>query len=134
MRFLDAELDQALENAYDTLSRADQGAALLRSYAPALARIAELQADAAVLFERVTNALKLVGDQYLSRLYRLVSGRFHLGDWDASIARKLQTIDGIYQKLADRATARRLEVLEWIVIILIAVSIVLPFLPGYRGH
>lgn len=134
MRFLDAELDQALENAYDTLSRAGQGAALLRSYAPALAHIAELQADAAVLFERVTNALKLVGDQYLSRLYRLVSGRFHLGDWDASITRKLQTIDGIYQKLADRATARRLEVLEWIVIVLIAVSIILPFLPGYRSH
>jgi hypothetical protein len=134
MRYLDAELDLALEEAYDTLGRAGRGAALLQSYAPALARIAELQADAAVLFERVTNALKLVGDQYLSRLYRLVSGRFHLGDWDANIVRKLQTIDGIYQKLADRATARRLEVLEWIVIILIGLSIVLPFLPGFRGH
>jgi hypothetical protein len=134
MRFLDAELDFALEQAYDTLGRAGRGVALLHSYAPALARIAELQADAAVLFERVTNALKLVGDQYLSRLYRLVSARFHLRDWDASISRKLQTIDGIYQKLADRATARRLEVLEWIVIILIGVSILLPFLPGFRGH
>lgn len=134
MRFLDAELDFALEQAYDTLGRAERGAALLHSYAPALGRIAELQADGAVLFERVTNALKLVGDQYLSRLYRLVSARFHLGDWDASIVRKLQTIDGIYQKLADRATARRLEVLEWIIIILIGVSILLPFLPGLRGH
>ncbi len=134
MRFLDAQLDAALEEAYDTLSRAGRGVALLRSYAPVLGRVAELQADAAVLFERVTNSLKFVGDQYLGRLYRLVSGRFHLGDWDASITRKLQTIDGIYQKLADRATARRLEVLEWIIIVLIGVSILLPFLPGYRGH
>ncbi|MGE5232357.1 MAG: hypothetical protein ACM3NS_11490 [Deltaproteobacteria bacterium] len=134
MRFLDAQLDSALERAYDTLSRAGRGAAVLRSYAPVLGRVAELQADAAVLFERVTNALKLVGDQYLSRLYRLVSARFHLSDWDASIVRKLQTIDGIYQKLADRATARRLEVLEWIVILLIGISILLPFLPGFRGH
>lgn len=134
MRFLDAQLDAALEQAYDALGRAGHGVAVLRSYAPVLARVAELQADAAVLFERVTNALKLVGDQYLSRLYRLVSTRFHLGDWDASIVRKLQTVDGIYQKLADRATARRLEVLEWIVILLIAVSILLPFLPGFRGH
>ena len=134
MRFLDAQLDSALEQAYDTLSRAGHGVALLRSYAPVLGRVGELQADAAVLFERVTNALKLVGDQYLSRLYRLVSARFHLGDWDASIVRKLQTIDGIYQKLADRATARRLEVLEWIVILLIGISILLPFLPGFRGH
>jgi len=134
MRFLDAQLDSALEQAYDTLGRAGRGVALLHSYAPVLGRVAELQADAAVLFERVTNALKLVGDQYLSRLYRLVSARFHLGDWDASIVRKLQTIDGIYQKLADRATARRLEVLEWIVILLIGISILLPFLPGFRAH
>lgn len=134
MRYLDAQLDSALDQAYDTLGRAGHGVRLLQSYTPVLGQIAELQADAAVLFERVTNALKLVGDQYLSRLYRLVSGRFHLGDWDASIVRKLQTIDGIYQKLADRAAARRLEVLEWIIIILIGVSILLPFLPAFRGH
>ncbi len=36
----------------------------------------------------------------------------------------------LYQKLADEQASRRMEVLEWIVIILIAVSIVLPFLPG----
>jgi hypothetical protein len=134
VRFLDEQLDTALEQAYDTLGRAGRGAAILRSYAADLDRIAELEADAAVLFERVTNALKLVGDQYLSRLYTLVSGRLHLGDWDASIVRKLQTIGGIYQKLADRATARRLEVLEWIIILLIAISILLPFLPGFARH
>ena len=134
VRFLDEQLDAALEQAYDTLGRAGRGAAILRSYAADLDRIAELEADAAVLFERVTNALKLVGDQYLSRLYTLVSGRLHLGDWDASIVRKLETIGGIYEKLADRATARRLEALEWVIIVLIAVSILLPFLPGRGGH
>jgi uncharacterized Rmd1/YagE family protein len=78
-----------------------------------------------VLFERVTNALKLIGDQSLSRLYRLVSDRLHLADWDAGIARKLGTVEGIYGKLGDRAAARRLEALEWIVILLIAFEIVL---------
>jgi hypothetical protein len=134
VRFLDEQLDAALEQAYDTLTRGARGTAFLRSYAADLDRIAELEADAAVVFERVTNSLKLVGDQYLSRLYTLVSGRLHLGDWDASIARKLQTIGGIYEKLADRATARRLEVLEWIIILLIAISILLPFVPGRTGH
>jgi hypothetical protein len=134
VRFLDEQLDVALEQAYDTLTRGARGIAILRSYAADLDRIAELEADAAVVFERVTNALKLVGDQYLSRLYTLVSGRLHLGDWDASIARKLQTIGGIYEKLADRATARRLEVLEWIVILLIAFEILLSLLPGFVRH
>jgi uncharacterized Rmd1/YagE family protein len=82
----------------------------------------------------VTNALKLVGDQYLSRLYTLVSSRLHLRDWDASIVRKLQTIGGTYEKLADRATARRLEVLEWIVILLIASEILIQFVPGLGRH
>jgi hypothetical protein len=134
VRFLDEQLDVALEQAYDTLTRGARGLAILRSYAADLDRIAELEADAAVVFERVTNALKLVGDQYLSRLYTLVSGRLHLGDWDASIGRKLQTIGGIYEKLADRATARRLEVLEWIVILLIAIEILLSVLPGFARH
>lgn len=134
VRFLDEQLDVALEQAYDTLARARRGITVLRSYAADLDRIAELEADAAVLFERVTNALKLVGDQYLSRLYTLVSNRLHLRDWDGSIVRKLQTIGGTYEKLADRATARRLEVLEWIVILLIASEILIQFVPGLGRH
>ncbi|HEU5170213.1 MAG TPA: hypothetical protein VFU46_06730 [Gemmatimonadales bacterium] len=126
LRWLDAELDAALEQAYDALARVARGGlAELAFPAADLRHVGELQADAAVLFERVTNALKLVGDQYLSRLYRLVSGRLHLADWDAGIFRKLQTLDGIYQKLADRSAARRLEAIEWIVVLLIAFEIVL---------
>jgi uncharacterized Rmd1/YagE family protein len=82
----------------------------------------------------VNNALKLLGDQYLARVYRLVSQRFHLAEWDASILRKLQTLESIYEKLADQATSHRMEVLEWIIIILIAVSILLPFVPGMPRH
>ncbi len=40
-----------------------------------------------------------------------------------SIGRKLQTIDSIYSRLADRAATRRLEMLEWIIIVLFAISI-----------
>jgi uncharacterized Rmd1/YagE family protein len=36
--------------------------------------------------------------------------------------------------MSDQAQNRRMEVLEWIIIILIAISIVLPFLPGGFGH
>jgi len=79
--------------------------------------------DNAVLFEGVNNTLKLLGDQYLARLYRLVSRRFHLDEWDASILRKIQTLESIYQKISDQAAVRRMEVLEWVIILLIASSI-----------
>jgi uncharacterized Rmd1/YagE family protein len=72
-----------------------------------------------------------LGDQYLARLYRLVSTRFHLQEWDASIIRKLQTLESIYEKIADQAANRRMEVLEWVIIILIAVSIGLEFIPHH---
>ncbi len=121
MRHLDEELDQALERAYQALSHRR---GLFAGRASELGQVGGMQVDAALLFERVTNALKLFGDQFLGRLYRTVSQRFHLADWDASIQRKLETIENLYQKLSDRAGARRMEVLEWIIIILIAVSIV----------
>jgi hypothetical protein len=116
MRFLDQELDAALERAYETLFGRAR---------PDLRSLARLQLDAAILFEQVTNALKLVGDQFLARVYALASRRFHLAEWDASISRKLETIDGIYAKMTDRAANRRMELLEWIIIVLIALSILL---------
>jgi len=131
MRYLDAQLDEALEQAYELLGRTPGLRRFLPSpYGLPLRRLGRLQLDAAVLFEQVTNALKLIGEQYLTRVYGHVSRRFHLAEWDVSITRKLQTLDGIYGKLADRAATQRMELLEWIIIVLIAVSIVLPFFTG----
>ncbi len=135
MRHLDQQLDDALDQAYEALTRRMRG----RFRWPGLSdadkpRIAQLQVDSAILFERVTNALKLVGDQYLARVYRLASQRFHLEEWDASILRKLETLNSIYGKMSDQAATRRLEVLEWIIIILIAVSIAVSFLPGVTSR
>jgi hypothetical protein len=125
LRHLDAELDRILDRAYGAIVEAERG--FLRTLRPpvsALRVLGALQIDAATLHERITNALKLVGDQFLSRLYGLISSRFHVADWDRGITRKLDVLDGVYQKLSDRVTARRVEVLEWIVIVLIAVELI----------
>lgn len=128
LRFLDEKLDQALAQAYDALTRRSlRQPAVFGSYRTDLRRVAQMQADSATLFEGVSNALKLIGDQYLARLYRATSARLHLPEWDEGILRKLQTLDSIYGKMSDQQSVRRMEVLEWIIILLIAVSIVLPF-------
>ncbi|RIK62200.1 MAG: hypothetical protein DCC65_17870, partial [Planctomycetota bacterium] len=113
--------------------RSRHGQALFGSFAADLRRVAQMQADSATLFEGVNNALKLIGDQYLARLYRAASGRLHLQEWDEGIIRKLHTLESIYSKMSDQQSTRRMEILEWIIIFLIAVSIVLPFLPWYGG-
>lgn len=128
MRFLDRQLDAALEEAYDLFNRRRWSPlGRMRAHGADLRHVARLQLDAALLFEGVNNALKLLGDQYLARVYRLASQRLHLDAWDANILRKLHTLDSTYQKLANEQSARRMEVLEWIIILLIAASLVLPF-------
>ena len=127
MRFLDKRLDDALGLAYDRLSKRSQKWFQFRSDPSDLREISQWQVDSAILFEGVNNVLKLLGDQYLARLYRLVAQRFHLAEWDVSILRKLQTLESIYQKISDQMVSRRMEVLEWIIIFLIAISIILPF-------
>lgn len=129
MRHLDDRLDTALDEVYlgfsPALGSLQPGRVAGRDIPRAsLRRISALQIDAAILFEGVNNSLKLLGDQYLARLYRLAGQRFHLPEWDQSILRKLATLDGIYQKLSDRRANRRMEVLEWIIIALIAFEIV----------
>ncbi len=129
LRFLDSQLDAALEQSYRVLSqRRGPGWGLFGSFAAEVRRIGRLQVDNAVLFEGVNNALKLVGDQYLARVYRLASQRFHLAEWDAAILRKIETIDSIYSKESDRQINVRMEILEWIIVVLIAAELVIPFL------
>ena len=124
MRFIDDRLDQILERAYQELARRGQFAGSMRDERR---RVAALQMESALLFEGVSNAIKLIGDQFLSRVYREATRRFHLEDWDASILRKLETLESIYQKISDQSATRRMEILEWIIIVLIAVSIGLEF-------
>jgi hypothetical protein len=127
MRHLDRELDQALDRSYGLVSRRIGWVSALRGHQRAARRVAQMQVDAAVLFELVSSGLKIFGEQYLARAYRLLAERFRLGEWDTTIQRKLQTIESIYAKLSDQAAARRLELLEWIIVLLIAFEIVLPF-------
>lgn len=130
MRYVDQKLDRALDEAYQTLSRHSWSFSwVFGSYGADLRGLAELQVDNATLFEGVNNTLKLVGDQFLARVYRMVNRRFHLDEWDSSIFRKLATLESIYEKISDQASNRRMEILEWVIIFLIAFSIALEFIP-----
>jgi hypothetical protein len=131
MRFLDDQLDRVLDQSHRTLSEQSwRRFFAFKQSTRELHRLARLQMESAVLFEEVNNALKLLGDQYLARVYRLISQRLHIGEWDASILRKLQTVESIYSKLSDRQSTRRMEALEWIIIVLITISTILALLPG----
>ncbi|MDZ4661500.1 MAG: hypothetical protein SGJ18_07755 [Pseudomonadota bacterium] len=131
LSYLDLKLDNSLDRAYETASRL----AKLKFNFPGvvnseLRKIGRLQIDSAFLFEGINNALKLLGDQYLARVYRMVSNKFHLEEWDKSILRKISALESIYEKVNDQSNTFRMELLEWIIVLLFIVSIVLPFITG----
>jgi hypothetical protein len=99
-----------------------------RIYHRPLRALGELKVEANDLFERTGNVLKLVGDPYLARVYRLAAQRFHLEAWEKSIQRKLDVTEGVYQVVADQASSYRMEVLELIIVLLILFEIVWAFI------
>jgi hypothetical protein len=125
-RHIDGRLDDILDQADHLLERlARARLSVLRGHDRALQSLGALKVEANGLFERTGNVLKLVGDQYLARVYRQLSTRFHLPAWEKSIGRKLDVLEGIYQVIADSSSAFRSEFMEVIVILLIAIEIVL---------
>jgi len=128
LRILDEQLRSGIDEAYELLARRRPRRALtVRSRE--LEHVARMQADDARLHEGIDNALELFGDDYLARLYRVAGARFHVDDWDRSIRRKLDVLRSVYASLADLASHRRSELLEWIIIVLIAADILLYFTP-----
>jgi hypothetical protein len=125
-RFIDNLLDERLAGAYSTIHRTLQSwLPFWRTHGRPLRQLGELRIDVNRLFERTGNALKLVGDQYLARVYRLVATRFHLTEWEQSIRASLDVVEGAYQVVSDQSATFRVEFLEIIVIILITLEIVL---------
>lgn len=125
LRVLDLRLDQTLEASHRAISRQRWWGGFFLGGSRDLRRLADMQTDNALLFEGVNNAIKLVGDQYLARLYRLASQRLGVPAWQAGVTRKLTAFENVYAMVSDRAAALRMEMLEWIIVLLIAFEVVM---------
>ncbi|HSY23934.1 MAG TPA: hypothetical protein VK841_17520, partial [Polyangiaceae bacterium] len=73
----------------------------------------------------VDNALKVVGDFYLARVYESAVRRFRIRAWQASIDAKQGLLAQAYGLIRGEVEARRSTVLELVVIVLIVVEVVL---------
>jgi hypothetical protein len=125
-RYIDDRLDANLTQASLLIGRAARSRLpFWKGQEAPLRVLGELKVEATGLFERTGNVLKLVGDPYLARVYRLLAARFHLREWERGIQRKLEVIEGVYQVVSDQTIAFRAEFMEVIVIILIFVEILL---------
>lgn len=130
-RHIDQRMDGILTQADDLLRRVSRSRLpAWRAHNRPLRVLGELKVEANGLFERTGNVLKLVGDQYLARVYRLLATRFHLTEWETDIARKLEVMEGVYQVISHQSADFRSEFLEFIVIMLILIEIVVSLVKG----
>ncbi|RME00655.1 MAG: hypothetical protein D6812_09390 [Deltaproteobacteria bacterium] len=129
LRFFDALLDRRIEEeTFDlTLPKTPYFLSRTNPYTEAMGEIANLKIEVSIIFERVNNALKLVGDIYLARVHRLAASRLQLHAWQESVAKKLAIFESIYALMNDHLATKRSETLEFIIILLIFVETLVVF-------
>ena len=120
LRYYDALLDRELHAIYDEI---DAGRAtpnvFTRRYLKLQRRTAALLLELSEMAERLENAVKIIGDFYLARVYQRAVRRFRLPDWQGTVLRKQELLAGVNELLNDAANTRRAELLELTVILLI---------------
>jgi hypothetical protein len=127
-RHIDKRLDARLKTAYALIRQlARTWLPIWRMYARPLRDLGELKAEVNEMFERASNALTLVGDPFVARLYQQLAVRFHLDKWGENIRRSISVLESIYQSVSDQAATYRTEALEIVVMILILVEVLLSF-------
>lgn len=131
LRFNDSLLDKRLIELYDKIYESRRYFTyLFNPYDKTIRTISELKVEVSVLFERIDNTIKLIGDIYLAKVYNLTSDRFHFDKWEKGIEKKLAAIESIYVILNNRLATIRAETLETVIIILILVEIILGLTRG----
>jgi hypothetical protein len=120
LRYYDALLDRELHAIYDELD-ATRGLSdvFTRRYVKVQRRTATLLLELSEMSERLENAVKIVGDFYLARLYQSSVRRFRLPAWQESVLRKERLLSGVNELMKSTADRRRGELLELTVILLI---------------
>jgi hypothetical protein len=131
LRYYDDLLDRELANLYDEVGRRrGRSMSLLRNYGPVLRRAMILMLEIAEFIERVENALKIIGDVYLARLYASAVETLRIPSWERSVTRKQELVQQVYDVLKSEVDARRGQVSEIIVIVLILGEILLALRVG----
>jgi hypothetical protein len=121
LRYYDALLDRELHAIYDELD-ATRGLSevFTRRHVRLQRRTAALLLELSEMTERLENAVKIVGDFYLARLYQSSVRRFRLPAWQESVLRKERLLSGVNELMKGTADRRRGELLELTVILLIS--------------
>src|SRR2546425_798974 len=87
--------------------------------------LAEVRMDLAEATFQVDNISKLWGDWFLGKVYRACVRKFELDSWRKNVEEKMKDLSEIYEVAQAELEARRLLILEVLVVLLFVVDVVL---------
>jgi hypothetical protein len=129
LRFFDRLLHEAIEGVSEGLRPRWRLFHILHDpYEVPLRKLSGIRTDVSLIRERIYNALKLVGDAYLARVYEEARRKVGAEKHEGTVRDQLATLTDIYTVLNHQAQAAREETLELIIILLIAIEIVMGLL------
>lgn len=120
LKAYDQVLDMALEQSYRDLPvwKTHSNKAVRNS-------IREIHVDMARLTDELENITKFFGDWHLARIYRALSERFHLADWQRILDNKLKTLGDLYQILQQDRNNFWMVILEATIVLLFILDLIL---------
>ena len=125
MRTYDAYLDKVVDKAYDDLEDLFARSSILRSGHDTVKELAEIRMDLAEATFQVDNISKLWGDWFLGKVYRACVRKFELETWRKNVGDKMTDLSEIYEVAHSELEARRLLVVELLVVLLFVVDVVI---------
>jgi hypothetical protein len=129
-RYYDALFEGEMLNVAEELSRPRAGLAWLffGRYGRVARRVQNLVVETTGFVERVENAVRVVGDLYLARVYRAAVERFRIPAWLADVERRKHTAAQVATMLRTEAGGMLGHVLEGTIVLLIVLEILLAVL------
>jgi hypothetical protein len=130
LRYYDAHLDTELHRIYDEIEAGGSPIAnvFTRRYRKLQRETAALLLELSEMTERLENAVKIVGDFYLARVYLSAVRRFRLPAWQEVVLRKQKLVADVNDLIGRGADTNRMELLELAIIVLIMLSIAAAFI------
>ncbi|MHB8882149.1 MAG: hypothetical protein ACYC69_11655 [Thermodesulfovibrionales bacterium] len=119
---LDRELDIINERM---ISQVRPALWKIKRYEELAAQVMRTVMDVTGITEKIDNSIKVTEDIYYARVYASMLSLFKVQQWETSIERKISIASRVYDMLYRVISNKRTEMLEIIIIILIAVEIVL---------
>ena len=128
MRYYDDLLDHRLNTVYNEVVNRKKGL-FSNKYSRLAEEAGQIYIEISEIVESVENSFKTVGDFYLATIFRGTSKRFKFDDWQRSINDKLGNLAEVSKLLHSEVNEGRNQMMEIIIILLIAIEVV-PFVYG----